>query len=180
VREQLRSLSEEDYWVYGVTAGDFPHAISLVREMIAARDEQWQRHEAQVRAENPYDAEDILDDPAFYRYTNNQFLWAFSIWRLQGLLEAVICYQLLDPKQGAKLFGLRAKLDAAREAGAELTEEEYDELILWGNLRNAISHAPPEIFRPAPIREQDAVEYHDFVVSLYERWTGKEVIRGGA
>lgn len=171
MRERLRDLTEEDYWVYGITERDFPHAIGLVREMLKARAEQWERHAERVRKEHPDVAEDMLDDPAYYRYTDEQYLWTFSLWRLQGLLEAVIAHQLLELDDGQRLPGLRAKLDAVEEAGYELHEEEREELIAWANLRNSLSHAPPEVFRPVPLLEEDIVEYHDLVFSLYQRWT---------
>jgi hypothetical protein len=90
VRDQLKNLTEDDYWVYGITEPDFDHAVELVREMIDARTEQYKAQEAKVRLENPEAADDILDDVAYYRYTDNQYLWQFALWRLQGLIAAVI------------------------------------------------------------------------------------------
>lgn len=170
VRDRLKSLTEEDYWVYGITASDFDHTIDLVREMIDARTEQHEKEKARVWAESPDVAEDILDDVSYYRYTDNQYLWQFSLWRLQGLIEAVIAHQLIEIKNSKKLFGLKAKLEALQKDGYSITIEEIDELILWGDLRNAISHAPPEQYRPIPLREEDIVEYHSFVKGLYLRW----------
>ncbi len=43
MRDQLKDLTEKDYWVYGITASDFDHSIELVREMIEARDEQYEK-----------------------------------------------------------------------------------------------------------------------------------------
>lgn len=170
MRDQLKNLTEKDYWVYGVTEPDFDHAINIVREMIDARTEQYKAEEARVREVSPDVADDILDDVAYYRYTDNQYLWQFSLWRLQGLIEAVIAHQLVETNSTKKLFGLKAKLEALKAFGYSIEQQEIDELLLWANLRNALSYAPPEQYRPAPLREEDIVEYHEFVKSLYLRW----------
>ena len=170
MRDQLKNLTEKEYWVYGITEPDFDHAVDLVREMIDARTEQYEKEAAKVRAESPDVADDILDDVAYYRYTGNQYLWQFALWRLQGLIEAVIAHQLIDVDAGKRLFGLKAKLETLQSKGYTVKPEEIEELLLWANLRNALSHAPPEQFRPAPLSEEDIVEYLAFVKYLYLRW----------
>lgn len=156
--------------VYGITEPDFDHAVDLVRELIDARTEQYEKEAAKVRAESPEVAGDILDDVAYYRYTDNQYLWQFALWRLQGLIEAVIAHQLVDVGTGKRLFGLKAKLEALQSKGYTVSTEEIEELLLWANLRNALSHAPPEQYRPVPLREEDILEYLAFVKDLYLRW----------
>jgi hypothetical protein len=170
VRDQLKRLTEKDYWVYGITERDFDHAVNLVREMIDARAEQYDREAASVKADSPDVAEDILEDVSYYRYTDEQYLWQFVMWRLQGLLEAVIAHQLTDLGNDKKFHGLKAKLTTLRAKGYTLADEESEEPISWANLRNALSHAPPEQYRPAPLREEDIVEYLAFVKQLYLRW----------
>lgn len=175
MRDRLKNLTEKDYWVYGIKESDFDHALNLVREMIDARNEQYEKKAARIRKEQPEVADDILDDVAYYRYTDNQYLWQFALWRLQGLIEAVIAHQLVETENSKKLFGLRAKLEALQKNGYSISPEEISELTLWGDLRNAISHAPPEQYRPTPLNEEDIVEYYNFVKSLYCRWqTEKE------
>jgi hypothetical protein len=71
VRDQLRDLIEKKYWVYCITEPDFDHAVDLVREMIDARTEQYEKEAAKVRAESPGVADDILDDVAYYRFTDS-------------------------------------------------------------------------------------------------------------
>jgi len=180
MREQLKNLTESDYWVYGISEGDFDHAVDLVKAMIDARTEQYEREAKQIREENPEDAEDILDDVGYYRYTDNQYLWQFCLWRLQGLIEAVIAHQLIQVKTSKKLFGLKAKLEVLMKAGYSISSDEIDELILWADLRNALSHAPPEQYRPAPIREEDIIEYQKFVKSLFCRWQNQKPKRSKA
>lgn len=173
VRDQLKRLTEDDYWVYGISESDFDHVLTLVREMIDARNEQYESNAARVRSESPDVADDILDDVAYYTYIDNQYLWQFALWRLQGLIEAVIAHQLISLKNNKKLFGLKAKLDALQKLGYSISSQEIDELMLWANLRNAISHAPPEQFSPAPIWEEDIVEYQRFIKGLYLRWSSE-------
>ena len=169
MRDNLKNLTERDYWIYGISKSDFDHVVTLVRDLIDARSEQYQMKAKKVRSENPDVADDILDDVAYYTHIDNQFLWQFALWRLQGLLEAVIAYQLIK-ENGNKLLGLNKKLKALKKNGYSLSNEEYEELSLWAKLRNVISHAPPEQIKPAPIGEEDIVEYCLFVKKLYARW----------
>lgn len=171
MRAILKELTEEDCWVYGIREDDFHHAVRLVKEMIQARYEQYKRKEGKVRLESPDIADDILDDVAYYSYTDNQYLWHFALWRLQGLLEAVIVHQLIDDEKCMQLTGLKAKLYALRKVGRySVSEDEINELMLWAKLRNAISHAPPEQYRPSPLGEEDVIEYQQLVLRFYSRW----------
>ena len=170
MRDQLKNLTEDDYWVYGITEPDFDHVVELVREMIDARTEQYKVQEAKIRLENPEAVDDILDDVAYYRYTDNQYLWQFALWRLQGLTEAVIAHQLVKTGNTKKLLGLKSKLEALGKLCYSINQQETDELLLSANLRNAVSHAPPEQFRPVPMTENDIIEYQTFVKERYLRW----------
>lgn len=174
MRERLKGLTEKDYWVYGINETDFDHAIDLVKDMIQARIEQYQKEAAKIRKEQPDVADEILDDVAYYNFIDNQYLWQFALWRLQGLIEAVITHQLIDINGSKKLFGLKSKLEALKSNGYDINQDEINELILWANLRNAISHAPPEQYRPTPLNEEDIIEYHSFIKSLYLRWQSEK------
>ena len=68
------------------------------------------------------------------------------------------------------MFGLRAKLDALKKEGYSVTDDEYDELIEWADVRNMLSHAPPEQYRPGPLLEQDVEEYKLLVERLMRNW----------
>lgn len=170
MRDGLKEITEQKYWVYGITDRDFHHAVQLVQEVIEARTEQWDRYARKVREESPDIADEILDDPAYYRGTDHFFLWTFALWRLQGLIEAVITFKLLDHTTEKLPNGFKAKLKALRKAGFTLSDCEYDELIHWANLRNALTHAPPEVFRPVLLMETDVIEYRELLVKLYLRW----------
>ena len=169
MRDSLKNLSESDYWVYGIRKEEFDHALQLVRDLIQARVEQYQKEAGKVREEHPDTADDILDDVAYYNYTDNQYLWHFALWRLQGLLEAVIVHQLVENIE-RKLFGLKTKIEALEKNGFTISSSEKEELMLWANLRNAFSHAPPEQYRPTGLNEDDIVEYQSLAKNLYQRW----------
>lgn len=62
MRDQLKELTEKDYWVYDITESDFDHAVNLIGEMIDARTEQYEKEAEKVRAESHDVAYDILDD----------------------------------------------------------------------------------------------------------------------
>lgn len=48
---------------------------------------------------------------------------------------------------------------------------EFDQLLEWGNLRNALSHFPPEQFRPLNLNEKDIQEYIDLLESVLDQLT---------
>ena len=49
--------------------------------------------------------------------------------------------------------------------GYSIDRKDYLEIIDWGQLRNALSHFPPEQYRPAGLTRDDLGEY----LSLVER-----------
>ena len=176
MRDRLKNISESDYWVYGISEDDFDHTVNIVDGAINARTEQYQKKAAKIRKEHPDTADEILDDIAYYHYTDDQYLWHFCLWRLQGLLEAVIVHQLIKNDRSKNLFGLRSKLEALEESGFTISALEKEELLLWANLRNAFSHAPPEQYRPTGLNEDDIFEYQQFIKCLYHRWKNEKII----
>lgn len=172
MRDALKALSEKDYWVYGLNESDFDFTIELVSELI---ENNQQKLQAKITgAKKRYPDEDIWceiqSDYAHYAWVNEQYLWQFCLWRLQGIFEALILNDFLPEKPTKRLIGLQAKLSAAEHAGFKLEAAEKDELTLWGNLRNALSHAPPEQYRPAPLDENDIKEYIGFLKSICKKW----------
>lgn len=61
------------------------------------------------------------------------------------------------------LNGLRKKLEEVTKQEYTIDREDYDELLEWANLRNALSHFPPEQYRPAWLLREDLIEYYDLV-----------------
>src|SRR5690606_29202630 len=108
-----------------------------------------------------------------YTYTDIDFLWQFCLWRLQGILEAVMVHTFLSGCLSKQPAGLRDKLLAMRDAGYTVTDNDLNELFAWARLRNALSHAPPEQYRPAPLVEEDIQDYMTLITRLIDIWEGE-------
>ena len=174
MREPLRKLSESEYWVYGVSEYDFEYAVKLAQKLVQGQFDLFNQYAEKVRHEQPEMADDILDDPAYYTFIDGQYVWHFALWRLQAVLEGLIVYTFLKRTSGDGLDGLKKKLDAMVAAGFNVSDADRDELLAWARLRNALSHAPPESYRPGPLTEADVLEYRDLVVRLCRDWRGKD------
>ncbi len=172
VRDSLKKLTEKDYWVSRLSEDDFGDTIQIVTTFI-----QNNQKDLQVEIEKAkidYPEEDIWceiqSDLAHYAWVDEQHLWQFCLLRLQGIFESLIVYSFLPELPGKKLIGMKAKLRAAKEVGFQLEPEEYEELLLWAKLRNAIAHAPPEKYQPLIITREDINEYVSLLKSICERW----------
>jgi hypothetical protein len=185
MRDELKRITESDYWVYGLNEEDFAYTLGLAHELIEARQNELERQKQQVEivseGPDPVDEEslkealdEVISDMAYYTYIDIQYVWHFCLWRLQAIFEGLITYAFLPAKPTKPLMGLKAKLDAMRAAGYSINQQDYDELIAWAKLRNSLSHAPPEQYRPGPLDEQDAIEYKEFVESICCKWRIEE------
>lgn len=174
MRIELQRITESDYWVYGLRESDLDYTFRLAKGLVEAKYELYRQKEEKVREEQPELADDILDDITYYTYIEAQYVWHFCLWRLQAILEGIIVNQLLPSKPSGRLIGLKAKLNAVRNVGYTLKQDDYTELIRWGKLRNALSHAPPEQHRPGPLHEDDIVEYKSFIKRLCQQWFSEE------
>lgn len=170
MREELKGYLGQDYWVYGLGLEDYPYTIRLAKEFVDAKLELYRQYAERIRVENPDSAADILDDVAYYNYTDTEYVWHFCLWRLQAIFEGIMVHKVLRNKEAERLIGLKAKLKAVRRAGYSLDDQEYDELLAWGELRNVLSHAPPEQNRPGPLQESDVLEYLELVKRISQLW----------
>ncbi|MEQ8964695.1 MAG: hypothetical protein RID91_02625 [Azospirillaceae bacterium] len=161
-------LANYDWHIYGLRPEDLEYTVSLVKDIISVREGNIAQKWEKARKESPDIADDMMDDVAYYDWVENQFLWTFCIWRLQGIFEGIITSRLVPNKTG--LVGLRQKLEAAEQAGYQLDPKVRNELLNWAKLRNALSHCPPEMFRPAPIQEADVVEYKELLLAVLAEW----------
>jgi hypothetical protein len=170
MRSELRGLAESDYWLYGLSEEDFGYTLDLALRFVAARRRAYETYAAAVRLEQPESADDILDDVAHYTWVDMQYLWHFSLWRLQAILEGLIVHTFLKNASSGRLLGLKAKLDAMMNAGFRLESRDYEDLLAWAQLRNAFSHAPPEQYRPGPLTEADVREYLELANRVCTTW----------
>ena len=67
----------------------------------------------------------------------------------------LIVYSFLPQTPLNRMLGLSAKLDAMKKAGYSIKDVEYQEIVSWASLWNALSHSPPEQYRPVPLTEED-------------------------
>lgn len=160
MRDELKKLTEKDYWVYGLSQDDFDYTVRISTTLIQNNQKELQAEIEKVKFDYPEEDIwcEIQSDLAHYAWVDEQYLWQFCLWRLQGIFEGLIVHSFLPEPPRKKLIGMKAKLRAAKEVGFHLEPEENEELLLWVELRNAISHAPPEQYRPAPITREDIDE----------------------
>jgi hypothetical protein len=167
LRDELKNAN---WHVYGLSEADFDYTINLVETLIESRIKV-ARQERENLENDPSDAAgEILSDVRYYAWIEAQYLWHFCLWRLQAILEGMITNDFLKLDSDDKLLGLKARLDAMRSAGYSVPQQVYGELLLWANLRNALSHSPPEQFRPFGIDRKDIDEYLRLLKPLVANW----------
>lgn len=173
MRERLKEFLENEHWVYGLNVSDFFYTMRLAKEFAKAKLELLRQYAGRVREENPDSADDILDDISYYTHTDIEYVWHFCLWRLQAIFEGIMVYKILRTEEAEQLVGLRSKLEAIRHAGFTLEDADFNELVDWAKLRNILSHAPPEQYRPGPLQEADVIEYKELVERLSQLWLGQ-------
>ena len=161
-------LRRQDYHIYGLSEYDYDYFFDLVKRVAASHIERTQNHTAPFR-NDPVMAE-AASDAAYYAHVDSVFLWEYALWRLQGIFEGLIMTLFLPHLREKRLMGLLAKLKAMQNAGYTLTAEDEQELTEWAELRNALSHRPPEQYRPSELRETDVQEYLAIVKRHCARW----------
>jgi hypothetical protein len=164
MRDELKNL---DYRVYRPTEDDCEYFLGVIRALAVA-------HLGAIRQETAKyhddpDSVEAIADLEYYAFVDTVYLWEYGLWKLQGLLELIITTWFI-PGGTKPLLGLKAKLDAMRLAGYTVPAQEYDELLEWAKLRNALSHAPPGPYRPVWLEEPDLLEYRDIIVRLCRLW----------
>lgn len=172
MRAELVEASKNDYYCYGLSTQDFDYTERLVRDFLSAAHQHFERVRLEAIQEHP--SEDIhgeiVSDYAHYLYVDTQYLWHFCIWRFQGIFEGIITGILGDLPQ-RKLIGLKAKLDAVRNNGLRISDADYEECLAWARLRNALSHAPPEQYRPVEILETDITSFKELLTRIVDDLT---------
>lgn len=155
MREELKNT---DWHTYGLSISDYDYTKRLINDLINDRNEQVKIKGKELEAKN-IDSE-AISDLNYYAYVDNLFIWHFGIWRLQGIFEGILKQKFFPNKN---LLGLKSKLDFSRKITKKINQADYTELLEWGKLRNALSHFPPEQYRPSLIQESDFIEYLELV-----------------
>ncbi|MDP3609971.1 MAG: hypothetical protein Q8R74_12925 [Methylophilus sp.] len=146
MRENLRDIGENQWWIYGPSEEDFLFTMNLVKDFISANQAKLQKELDSLYERSDIDEQsacEVHDDLTHYAWINEQYLWQFCLWRLQGIFESIVISRIAPRQPEKPLFGMRSKINFMKGIGFELTQEEEDELLAWADLRNALSHAPP-------------------------------------
>ena len=154
--------------VYGLCESDFDYVLRLAKKVVESH-RSLSRSQTEGLLGDSTGGE-IASDIRHYAYIETVFLWEYALWRLQGVLEGLITTVFLPPMGEKPLLGLEAKLKAMETAGFTIEPEDRRELLAWAGLRNAISHEPPERYRPIGLQEQDIQEYADLLRMQCKRW----------
>jgi|GEM_PF-1857208 hypothetical protein len=172
MRDALRELTENDYWLYGPRVHEFDEVVALIQkysdyadacveQMISGADVSPEFADAHV---------EVSADLRYYNHIEKGLLWSFALWRLQGMFEAVLVAHYLAEKQPKPLLGLKAKLQGVAAGGFRTPEADVAELLAWANLRNLLSHSPPEHFRPVAVDREDVEEYVALLKRVCASW----------
>ena len=173
MRETLRQLNDGEYWVYGPSVYEFDNVMELMQKYSDYADASIeQMTKATSVPEELADAHaEVSSDLRYYNYIEKGLLWSFALWRIQGMFEALLVSHYLPNKPPKPLIGLRSKLQAIATAGYVTAAEQEEELLAWGNLRNLLSHMPPEHYRPIAVDREDIEEYVCLLKVVCASWT---------
>ena len=177
-----KKLKNFDWHVYGLSEGDLDETIRIVKSFMKAGKKELEQESDRVRKEDPECADDILDDIFYYAGVDMQFLWQFCLWRLQSIFEGIITTRFLSEDEAKGLVGLKNKMDKLRNRGYKIDQEKYEEILEWGRLRNALSHCPPEHYKPVWLEESDIDEYLELIKFVIKnlKIQKKSIIKSGS
>lgn len=119
MRDQLRNLEEKAYWCYGLNHQDFDYTVRLAAGFVEQSKEKVQAEKARIERDypDPSISCEVISDVAYYAWVDQQYLWQFALWRLQGILEGMIFYRFLEKESSSGLIGMKKKLEAMAEGG---------------------------------------------------------------
>lgn len=172
MRNELKNFN---WHLYGLRIDDYDYTFSILKELLKDRKKILKIENKRIDKKNnqlkknklPYDdTGEEISDIAYYSFIRHIFLWEFAIWRLQGIFEGILNQEFIKT---SKLRGLKSKLDYINSLGFKINKTDYDEILEWAKLRNALSHFPPEQFHPAQVTENDVKQY----LKLLKRVTRK-------
>lgn len=168
MRDELKNF---DWHVYGLDQSDFDYTLRLIGQIIEDRVNQLPK---QIEGTDSFNEngeklkeeaqDEILDDIVYYTWIDNFFVCEFGLWRLQGIFEGLLKQEFFPDEN---LNGLKQKLDRIKHMKYSITESDYNEILQWAKLRNALSHFPPEKYRPNGLNEHDIKQYAGLVSRIF-------------
>jgi hypothetical protein len=156
MREELKKLIDADY---SYTENDFDHTFRIAKNIDAEKFELLKIRQQKISEEYPNEEDfwTVIDDMNWYTYLESFYIWHFCLWRLQAILEGILITEFLD--LSFKTGGLKYKLDSLSKFGFNLDPADYNQLLDWGQIRNALSHFPPQGYKEGLLSEEDVKEY---------------------
>lgn len=163
-----KELQNFDWHTYGLSLSDFDNTFKVVQDIVGDRKQQLEQKIQQLEVydgdgklidKSTGEADEAIDDVAYYNHIENLYLWHFGLWRLQGVFEGILKQEFFPHErlQG----GLKAKLGFIRKRGLKIEDSDYKEVLDWAKLRNALSHHPPEQYSPCWLEEDDLKAYKE-------------------
>lgn len=160
MREELKNM---DWHLYGLRVEDLDYTLRLVQDIIAGRKELLEQERIRLKREKPEDVTgEIISDLAHYNWVENQYLWHFCLWRMQAVFEHLVVQELLikgNPQIKSFYGGLKKLMTRVTIGGYQIPNDDLEDLYRWADLRNGLSHQPPEMYRPGGLGEHDIIEY---------------------
>jgi hypothetical protein len=167
-------LLDFDWHGFGLSFRDFEYTLRLIKNIMQDRIDHLPK---KVEGGVGYDEngnvvsgteieDEVIDDLAYYSWVDNFYVCHFGLWRLQGIFEGILKHEFGMPEY---LPGLKKKLDAVLKQGYKIDESHYDEILLWAKIRNALTHNPPEAYKPHGLTIDDISEYCDLVSEVTQQ-----------
>lgn len=173
-------LLDFDWHGYGLSVRDYEYTLRLVKNIIQDRIDHLPKR---VEGAVGYDENgnilsgteienEVLDDLAYYTWIDNFYVCHFGLWRLQGIFEGILKQEFGVPEN---LPGLKKKFDTVLKQGYKIDKSQYDEILLWSKIRNALTHNPPEAYKPHGLTIDDLSEYCDLVSGVTQQLLDQKI-----
>lgn len=166
MRQELKNFN---WHIYGLDIFEFAFTIETIDKIIDDRQKRLE-HKFENMKILDEDGNEVVDDSnsyieatsdlGYYTWLDNFYIYQFGLWRLQGVFEGILRQEFFP---STELGGLRKKLDKVKALGYIIVDTDYNELIEWSKLRNALSHFPTEKYRPVSLDREDIIEYKELV-----------------
>ena len=175
-----KELENTNWHVYGLSTADFGVTLRLIDSIISCRAGELKQELSGVIVtdekgnEVPKDHagfQEVIADLNYYHWIENLFIYQFGFWRLHGILEGILRQKFFPEEE---LPGLKRKIDRIIQLGFKVDKKEHEELLRWSRLRNALSHFPPEEYRPTVIMRDDLEEYIDLACRVLHQLTSQK------
>ena len=166
MRENLKNFQ---WHFYGLKCADIDYTVQMVDNIVTDRLNLSKQRAIKILNEGGEGADEAAADFSHYDHVETEYLWHFCLWRLQGIFEGILVQDFISNNE-RRLFGLKRKIEAVKSDGYSITQEDEEEILEWAKLRNALSHFPPEQYRPGTLNKSDVMEYAKLIKRQISIW----------